>query len=57
MRDLTGMLGQYVHGNETDRQVPYYYNYAGRTLEVSGGHPENHEGASQTRPKWALWHG
>jgi len=29
MRDLTGMLGQYVHGNETDRQVPYYYNYAG----------------------------
>ena len=23
MRDLTGMLGQYVHGNETDRQVPY----------------------------------
>jgi len=29
MRDLTGMIGQYVHGNETDRQVPYYYNYAG----------------------------
>jgi len=29
MRDLTGTIGQYVHGNETDRQVPYYYNYAG----------------------------
>ncbi|MFB0552816.1 MAG: GH92 family glycosyl hydrolase [Phycisphaerae bacterium] len=29
MRDLTGIIGQYVHGNETDRQVPYYYNYAG----------------------------
>ena len=29
MRDITGMIGQYVHGNETDRQVPYYYNYAG----------------------------
>jgi len=23
------MIGQYCHGNETDRQVPYYYNYAG----------------------------
>lgn len=29
MRDITGVIGQYVHGNETDRQVPYYYNYAG----------------------------
>lgn len=28
-RDVTGMIGQYCHGNETDRQVPYYYNYAG----------------------------
>ena len=33
MRDLTGMLGQYVHGNETDRQVPYYYNYARNASE------------------------
>ncbi len=29
MRDVTGVIGQYVHGNETDRQAPYYYNYAG----------------------------
>ncbi len=29
MRDVTGLIGQYVHGNETDRHVPYYYNYAG----------------------------
>ena len=29
MRDITGIIGQYTHGNETDRQVPYYYNYAG----------------------------
>lgn len=29
MRDLTGMIGQYTHGNEHDRQVPYYYNYSG----------------------------
>ena len=28
-RDVTGMIGQYCHGNETDRQATYYYNYAG----------------------------
>jgi putative alpha-1,2-mannosidase len=37
MRDVTGVIGQYVHGNETDRQAPYYYNYAGapwKTQEI-----------------------
>lgn len=29
LRDVTGIIGQYCHGDETDRQVPYYYNYAG----------------------------
>lgn len=29
MRDVTGMIGQYTHGNEHDRYVPYLYNYAG----------------------------
>ncbi len=29
MRDVTGMIGQYTHGNEPDRYVPYLYNYAG----------------------------
>jgi putative alpha-1,2-mannosidase len=29
LRDLTGMIGQYTHGNETDRYVPYLYNYTG----------------------------
>jgi putative alpha-1,2-mannosidase len=29
MRDITGLIGQYAHGNETDRYVPYLYTYAG----------------------------
>ncbi|MGQ8334980.1 GH92 family glycosyl hydrolase [Sunxiuqinia sp. A32] len=37
LRDITGMIGQYCHGNENDRYVPYYYNYAGapwKTQEI-----------------------
>jgi predicted alpha-1,2-mannosidase len=26
---VVGTIGQYVHGNEPDQQVPYYYDYAG----------------------------
>lgn len=29
VRDITGVIGQYCHGNETDRYVPYLYNYTG----------------------------
>jgi predicted alpha-1,2-mannosidase len=28
-RDITGMIGQYCHGNEPDHQVPYLYNWVG----------------------------
>jgi predicted alpha-1,2-mannosidase len=27
--DLTGLIGQYVHGNEPCHHIPYLYNYAG----------------------------
>jgi predicted alpha-1,2-mannosidase len=27
--DMSGMIGQYVQGNEPDMQTPYMYNYAG----------------------------
>lgn len=27
--DVTGMIGQYAHGNEPSRHIPYLYNYAG----------------------------
>jgi predicted alpha-1,2-mannosidase len=27
--DVTGLIGQYVQGNEPDQQVPYMYDYAG----------------------------
>jgi putative alpha-1,2-mannosidase len=29
-RDCTGMIGQYVQGNEPDTQVPYYYDWDGK---------------------------
>ena len=36
-RDITGLIGQYCHGNEPDHHVPYLYNWAGapwRTQEL-----------------------
>lgn len=36
-RDVTGMIGQYCHGNEPDHQSPYLYNWAGapwKTQEI-----------------------
>src|SRR3546814_4647513 len=29
-RDCTGVIGQYVHGNQPDQQAPYYYNWSGQ---------------------------
>jgi predicted alpha-1,2-mannosidase len=29
-RDCTGMIGQYVQGNQPDQQAPYYYAWAGQ---------------------------
>lgn len=28
--DISGFIGQYVHGNEPSHQVAYFYNYAGK---------------------------
>jgi predicted alpha-1,2-mannosidase len=36
-RDVTGMIGQYCHGNEPDHHAPFLYNWAGvpwKTQEV-----------------------
>ncbi|WP_321335402.1 GH92 family glycosyl hydrolase [uncultured Bacteroides sp.] len=29
LADVTGMIGQYAHGNEPSHHIPYLYNYAG----------------------------
>ena len=29
-RDCTGLIGQYVHGNQPDQQAPYYYDWSGQ---------------------------
>ncbi len=29
-RDCTGMVGEYVQGNQPDQQAPYYYDWAGQ---------------------------
>src|SRR3546814_18436535 len=32
-RDCTGLIGQYVQGNQPDQQAPYYYNWSGQRSE------------------------
>ncbi|MEO9871060.1 GH92 family glycosyl hydrolase [Ekhidna sp.] len=29
--DITGLIGQYAHGNEPSHHIPYLYNFVGRT--------------------------
>ncbi len=37
-RDCTGMIGQYVHGNQPDQQVAYYYDWAGQPWKTQETH-------------------
>ncbi|MGI4854768.1 MAG: GH92 family glycosyl hydrolase [Janthinobacterium lividum] len=30
VEDISGMIGQYIHGNEPSHHLPYLYNYAGQ---------------------------
>lgn len=32
--DISGMIGQYVHGNEPSHQIAYEYNYAGQAYKT-----------------------
>jgi len=32
--DITGMIGQYVHGNEPSHHIAYLYNYAGQSYKT-----------------------
>jgi len=34
LRDLTGVIGLYFHGNEQYRHIPYLYNYAGQAWKT-----------------------
>ncbi|MBN1165227.1 MAG: GH92 family glycosyl hydrolase [Candidatus Krumholzibacteriota bacterium] len=34
MPDVTGLIGQYAHGNEPSQHMAYLYNYAGRPWET-----------------------
>lgn len=33
--DITGLIGQYAHGNEPGHHVPYLYNYVGRPWKTA----------------------
>ena len=37
--DLTGLIGQYVHGNEPCHHVAYLYNYAGAPWKTQAARP------------------
>ena len=45
--DLTGLIGQYVHGNEPCHHIAYLYNYAGAAVEDAGAGPQHHDHALQ----------
>ncbi|BDD09127.1 alpha-1 2-mannosidase [Fulvitalea axinellae] len=32
--DITGLIGQYAHGNEPSHHIPYMYNYAGKAWKA-----------------------
>ena len=33
--DISGMIGQYAHGNEPNHHIPYLYNYAGQPWKTA----------------------
>jgi predicted alpha-1,2-mannosidase len=36
VEDISGMIGQYIHGNEPSHHLPYLYIYAGAPLKTQG---------------------
>lgn len=32
--DMSGLIGQYAHGNEPSHHIPYFYNYAGKSWKT-----------------------
>ncbi len=52
VEDISGMIGQYIHGNEPSHHLPYLYMYAGAPLQHAGA-PETDCGfAVQANPGW-----
>jgi putative alpha-1,2-mannosidase len=37
--DITGLIGQYAHGNEPSHHITHMYNYVGQSMENAGTHP------------------
>ena len=52
--DITGLIGQYVQGNEPDHHVAYLYNYAGAAVEDAGPHPPGDDQPVFQRPGRAV---
>ena len=42
-RDCTGVIGQYVQGNQPDQQAAYYYDWAGAAVEDASADAEDSE--------------
>ena len=52
--DITGLIGQYVHGNEPCHHVAYVYNYAGAPVEDASAHPPSDDQPLSQRPGRAV---
>jgi len=48
--DISGMMGQYVHGNEPSHHVAYLYNYAGAAWKTQEMIPQILKSQYQNRP-------
>ena len=40
--DISGLIGQYAHGNEPSHHMAYLYSFAGQAVEDAGARAEHH---------------
>ncbi len=47
--DITGLIGQYAHGNEPSHHIAYLYDYAGQPWKTQNSRPQDNGRILQTR--------
>jgi putative alpha-1,2-mannosidase len=57
LRDLTGVIGLYFHGNEQYRHIPYLYNYVGEPWKTQALVRRIQKELYRPVSRRTLWHG
>ncbi|MGC4050483.1 MAG: GH92 family glycosyl hydrolase [Paludibaculum sp.] len=55
VEDISGMIGQYIHGNEPSHHLAYLYNYAGQPWRTQERLKQILEDASTSRRRRVWW--